>query len=76
MGGAHNATEDEFVMHSVPRCLDNQGEKLQGVGLSGARVESLPTKGDDLSTGACFPGKENRVFPMAFTDFADFLQFP
>ncbi len=36
MEGAHNATEDEFVMHSVPRCLDNQGEKLQGGGLRGA----------------------------------------
>ena len=44
MGGAHNATEDEFVMHGVPRCLDNQGEKPQGVGLSGERVESLPRK--------------------------------
>ena len=44
MGGTHNATEDEFVIHSVPRCLDDQGEKLQGVGLSGARVESLPRR--------------------------------
>ena len=31
---------------SVPRCLDSQGEKLQGVGLSGARLgESLPQHG-------------------------------
>ena len=31
---------DEFSCN-IPRCLDNQGERLQGVGLSGA-VESLP----------------------------------
>ena len=50
-------------MHSVPRCLDNQGEKLQGVGLSGARVgESLPrlARGQTGVTisppGACFSG--------------------
>ena len=73
VGGAHNATEDEFVMHSVPRCLDSQGEKFQDVGLSGARVgESLPQHdlkartsltprsswGDDLSPGRlCFLGR-------------------
>ena len=46
VGGAHNATEDEFVVHGVPRCLDSQGEKLQGIGRSGARAgESLPQQG-------------------------------
>lgn len=45
MGGARNATEDEFVMHGVPSCLDTDpGERLLGVGLSGARVESLPRR--------------------------------
>ena len=42
VGGARNATEDEFVMHSVPRCLDIQGETPRGVGLSGAQNRRRP----------------------------------
>ena len=69
VGGARNATVDEFAMHGVPRCLDDQGEKLQGVGQSGAQAgESLPqldlkartsltprsSWGDDLSPRSLF----------------------
>ena len=58
MGGAHNATEDEFVMHSVPRCLDSQGEKPEDVGLSGARVESLPRRVTISPREPAFLGRE------------------
>ena len=52
VGGARNTIVNEFVMHGVSRCLDDQGEKLQGVGLSGAQVgESLPQH--DLKASTC-----------------------
>lgn len=39
--GAVRMTLDEFGIHSVPRCLDSQEEKLQGVGLSGDSLSQL-----------------------------------
>ena len=53
-----DTTENEFVMHGAPHCLDNQREKLQGVGLRGVRVESLPRKVTISPREPVFLGRE------------------
>jgi len=58
VSGADRMTKDEFGMHDVPRCLDNHGEKHQGVGLS-AEQESKEAE-------ASLVGYSRRVTPLAF----------
>ena len=65
-------TRDEFRVHGVPRCLDDQGDKHQGVGLSGARVESLPRKVTISPREPVFLGRE----PSGTGAFQKLHRFP
>ena len=58
VSGADRMTKAEFGMHDVPRCLDNYGEKHQGVGLSGAQ--------ESKEADATLAGYSRKVTPWVF----------
>ena len=58
VSGADRMTKDEFGMHDVPRCLDNQGDKT-----SRCRAERGT---ESKEAEAHLAGYSRRVTPLAF----------